>query len=67
MPSIESKNWITALVVGILGLALATIGIVLAYKQLRQTKRPDDVETAQPESSVSREAAVVIEMTENPS
>jgi septal ring-binding cell division protein DamX len=46
MPSIESKNWTTALVVGILCLALATIGIVLAYKQLRRTKRPDDVETA---------------------
>jgi septal ring-binding cell division protein DamX len=64
MPSIESKNWITALVVGIFGLALATIGIVLAYKQLRRTKRPDDVEAAGAETVEM--AAVAFEGTENP-
>jgi hypothetical protein len=39
MPSIEIKNWITGLIVGILGLALTTFGIVLAYKQLRRLER----------------------------
>jgi septal ring-binding cell division protein DamX len=66
MSSTESKNWVTALVVGILGLAVATIGIVLAYKQLRRTKRPDDVETARPKGNVLHDATVSIELTENP-
>jgi TctA family transporter len=64
MPSIESKNWITALVVSILGLALATIGIVLAYKQLRRTKHPDDVEAAG--ADTVEMAVVAFEGTENP-
>jgi TctA family transporter len=61
MPSIEIKNWITGLVVGILGLALASLGTVLAYKQLKRTKRPDDVENGAAESIVMRDAAVVTE------
>jgi septal ring-binding cell division protein DamX len=62
MPSIESKNWITALVVGLLGLALMTFGIVLAYKQLRRTKRPVDVEATGAETIEM--AAVAVEGTE---
>jgi hypothetical protein len=64
MPSIEIKNWITGLIVGILGLALTTFGIVLAYKQLRRTKRPDDVENAA--AATTEMAAAAVEGTENP-
>jgi hypothetical protein len=63
MHSIEIKNWITALVVGILGLTLTSLGIVLAYKQLRRTKRPDDVESAGAETIEM--APVAVEATEN--
>jgi septal ring-binding cell division protein DamX len=63
MLSIESKNWITALVVGILGLALTAFGIVLAYKQLRRTKRPDDVEAGGAEAIEM--AAVAVEGEED--
>jgi hypothetical protein len=63
MPSIEIKNWITGLIVGILGLALTTFGIVLAYKQLRRTKRPDDVENAA--AATIEMAAAAVEGTEN--
>ena len=66
MHSMEIKNGITALVVGILGLLLAAFGVFLAYKQLRRTKRPSDVETADSGSTVPREAAVGIELTEDP-
>jgi uncharacterized membrane protein len=61
MHSMETKNWISALVVGVLGLALATLGVVLAYRQLRRTKRPGDVEAAEPESISVCEAVVVAE------
>ncbi|KAM0696816.1 hypothetical protein Q7P36_002887 [Cladosporium allicinum] len=64
MHSMEIKNWITALVVGILGLLLAAFGVVLAYKQLKRTKRLDDVEVARPESIAPREEAVGIELAE---
>lgn len=50
MQSTEIKNWVTALVVGVLGLALATCGTIIAFKQLRRTKRPDDIEAAETES-----------------
>lgn len=63
MLSIESKNWITALVVGILGLALTAFGIVLAYKQLRRTKRSDDVEAGGAEAIEM--AAVAVEGEED--
>ena len=66
MHLIEIKNWITALVIGILSLLLAAFGVFLAYKQLRRTKRPNDVETARSRSTVQREAAVGIELTEDP-
>ena len=66
MHSMEIKNGITALVVGILGLLLAAFGVFLAYKQLGRTKRPNDVETAESGSTVPREAAVGIELTEDP-
>jgi hypothetical protein len=66
MPSIEIKNWITGLVVGILGLALASLGTVLAYKQLKRTKRPDDVENGDAEIIVMRDVAVVTEEAGSP-
>jgi hypothetical protein len=65
MPSIESKNWITALVVGILGLALTTFGVILAYKQLRQTKRSVDVENSAAKGIVRQEVAMVVERAES--
>lgn len=52
------------MVVGILGLALTTLGIVLAYKQLKRTKRPDDVEAAGAETTEM--APVAVEGTESP-
>lgn len=52
------------MVVGILGLLLAAFGVFLAYKQLKRTKRLDDVEVARPESIAPREEAVGIELAE---
>jgi len=66
MHSIEMKNWVTALVAGILGLVLATCGTIIAFNQLKRTKRPDDVEAAQPEAAESRQTTAGIELTENP-
>jgi hypothetical protein len=65
MHSMEFKNWVTALAVGIPGLLLMTFAAVVAYKQLRRTKRPDDAENAATENIELREIAVVIEGTEN--
>lgn len=65
MYSPETKNWITALIVGILGLILAICGTIIALKQLRRTKRLDDVEAAQPDTIALREITAGIELTEN--
>jgi hypothetical protein len=65
MHSTEFKNWVTALVVGIPGLLLMIFAAVVAYKQLRRTKRLDDAENAAAENIELREIAVVIEGTEN--
>ena len=66
MHLIEIKNWITALVIGILSLLLAAFGVFLAYKQLRRTKRLNNIETAKSGSTMPCEAAVGIELTEDP-
>jgi hypothetical protein len=42
-PSPETKNWITGIILGVLAIILAASGVVIAYKQLRRTKRPDDL------------------------
>jgi putative Mn2+ efflux pump MntP len=61
MQSIESKNWLTALIIGIIGLFLAACGIVIAYKQLKRTKnRADDLGA----SNALRDAAVPAHETE---
>lgn len=65
MPSMEIKNWLTALIVGILGLVLAACGVVVAYKQLRGTKRVDDVEAAHPEDIAMHEGAVLAQGSES--
>ena len=66
MQSIETKNWLTALIVGIIGLFLAACGGIIAYKQLKRTKkRADDIEASEAENIVLRGAAVPAHEIEN--
>lgn len=44
--AIGAKSWVSTLVVGIVASAIAACGVFIAYKQLRRTKRPADIEAA---------------------
>jgi hypothetical protein len=41
-----TRTWITGLVIGIITITLAACGVFIAYKQLRRTRNPNEMDTA---------------------
>lgn len=41
-----AKSWVSTLVVSIVATMIAACGVFIAYKQLRRTRRPADIEAA---------------------